>query len=175
MSERRRRRPWSDIFEFFERIDELFDELMERSFERAFERETEGIRVEGPYVYGFSMRIGPDGKPIIHEFGNIRRMRGRPIIVPEREPLVDVVEADDEIIVTIEVPGVEKDQINLNCTETELRVSVKHPERGFDKTIELPAKVRPEEAKASYRNGILEVRLPRAEKKPRPGKEIRIE
>jgi HSP20 family protein len=50
----------------------------------------------GPFVYGYSMKVGPDGKPEIHEFGNVKpRRNGLPQVQQEREPLVDVVETED--------------------------------------------------------------------------------
>jgi HSP20 family protein len=62
------------------------------------------------FVYGYSVRTGLDGKPKIREFGNVKpgaRM-GRPRIEvkEQREPLVDILEIDDEVRVVIELPGV---------------------------------------------------------------------
>ena len=117
--ERRRRRYWwRDIFDEFERFEEMLDEMMRRAFEQM--EKGEGVRVYGPYVYGFSMSIGPDGKPIIREFGNVQPGRFGPQIREEREPLVDVMEEKDEVVVVAELPGVEKEDINLNATEDEL-------------------------------------------------------
>ncbi|MFP3226628.1 MAG: Hsp20/alpha crystallin family protein, partial [Sulfolobaceae archaeon] len=74
---------------------DLFDDLIrqiEEEFER-FEREFMRIGSEGkaetfgPYIYGFRVTIGPDGKPIVEEFGNVRSYKGKPMISEEREPL----------------------------------------------------------------------------------------
>ena len=106
MSRRRRK----SIFDLF---NELFREVEEEllDFEKQFERFTrelaEGrVEVKGPYVYGFRIFIGPDGKPKIEEFGNVRRIGGRPRISEEREPLVDVIEEPNQVIVVAEMPGV---------------------------------------------------------------------
>jgi len=175
---RRRRRPWFwDIFEEFERMEERIDELFRRMMEEfplGREEFEEGVKVYGPYVYGFSISIGPDGKPVIREFGNVRPTRFGPRFVEEREPLVDIVEEDDEIVVVAELPGVEKEDIDLSCTERELIISVDTEKRKYYKRLELPAEVDPKSAKASYKNGVLEVRL----KKARPvgkGEKIKIE
>jgi len=77
-------------------------------------------------------------------------------------------------VVVAELPGVEKEDIELNATEKELIISVDTERRKYYKCLELPAEVDPKSAKASYRNGILEVRL----KKVRPerrGERIKIE
>jgi HSP20 family protein len=78
------------------------------------------------------------------------------------EPLVDVVEEDDEIIVVAEVPGVERDEIKVRIKGTSLTIHANNPERPYHKVIELPSKVKKNEAKSAIRNGVLEVRLKKA-------------
>jgi len=174
---RKRRRPWFwDIFEEFERIEEEIEEMFDRFMEeaRSWRGVGEEVRVYEPFVYGFTMRVGPDGKPVIREFGNIRPTRFGPRIVEEREPLVDVIEEEDEVVVVAELPGVEKEDIDLNATERELVISVDTEERKYYKHLELPAEVDPRSAKASYKNGVLEVRLKKV-KPERRGERIKIE
>ena len=168
----RRRSPFSRIFEEMERMMRELDEMFSRSFEELEreiprnlirERKTDRgyIREVGPIVYGYSITIGPDGKPIIREFGNIKPGR-RPEIVEvseAREPLVDVYEEDEIVKVIAEVPGVEKKDINLNATEKKLIISVDTPQRKYYKEVDLPAEVDPQSAKATYKNGVLEVVL----------------
>jgi len=172
--ERRRRRWWRDIFEEFERFEEMMDEMMRRAFEQFERAGGEGkMRVYGPYVYGFSMSIGPDGRPVIREFGNVQPGR-LPMIREEREPLVDVMEEKDEVVVVAELPGVEKEDINLNATEDTLTISVDTPQRKYYKELRLPTEVDPKSAKAQYKNGVLEVRLKKVGKAPK-GERITIE
>jgi len=174
----RRRSPFSRIFEEMEAMMREFDEMFSRSFEE-LERELpkdlikerrtkEGVvREFGPIVYGYSIKIGPDGKPIIREFGNVRPGR-RPEIVSlseTREPLVDVFEEDDTVKVVAEVPGVEKKDINLNASENKLIISVDTPQRKYYKEVDLPAEVDPKSASASYKNGVLEVVLKKVGKR----------
>ena len=151
---RRKRRPypWSDIFD---RLDEIMEEMMRQ----AFETPSEKARTLGPYVYGFSMSVGPNGKPVIREFGNVQSSHFGPRLREEREPLVDVMEEEIEVVVVAEVPGVEKDEINLHTTEEHLTISVETPQRKYHKELALPARVDPKSARASYKNGVLEVRL----------------
>jgi HSP20 family protein len=139
----------------------------------------------GPFVYGYSMTVGPDGKPKIREFGNIKPSRKpeafgltKPTldVKEEREPLVDVISTDGEIKVVAELPGVEKDDIKLHGTEDTLTISVDTPKRRYFKDIEMPAKIDPKKAKTAYKNGVLEVTIPKTKEKKKPsGEPIKIE
>ena len=126
------------------------------------------VRELGPFVYGYSMKIGPDGKPEIREFGNIKKSLKGPQVKEEREPLVDIVETNHDIRVVAELPGVEKSDIKLHGTEDSLTISVDTPQSKYYKEVMLPAKVRVREAKSTYKNGVLEVVLPTAEPPKNP-------
>jgi HSP20 family protein len=185
---RRRRFPF-DKDPFFGDIDRIFRE-MEKRMEEEFREFTEKVPKDyvkerklpdgstvkefGPFVYGYSMKIGPDGKPDIREFGNIRKSLKGPEVKEEREPLVDVVETDSEIRVVVELPGVEKTDIKLHGTEDLLEISVDTPQYKYYKEVNLPAKVKVKEARSSYKNGVLEVVLPKAEVKKPKGEQIDI-
>ncbi|MBS7616106.1 Hsp20/alpha crystallin family protein [Candidatus Bathyarchaeota archaeon] len=176
---------------FFEDIDRMFREMekmMEEEFKaftsrvpRDYVRERKlpdgsTIRELGPFVYGYSVKIGPDGKPEIHEFGNVKPSRYGPKVKEEREPLVDIVETNGEIHVVAELPGVEKEDIKLHGTEDTLIISVDNPQRKYHKEITLPAKVNVKEAKTQYKNGVLEVKLPKTkEERKLKGEPIKIE
>ncbi|MEM0001725.1 MAG: archaeal heat shock protein Hsp20 [Desulfurococcaceae archaeon] len=184
---RRRRRIWDESDDFFD-IDKIFEDMMRflRELERRMfeefreykpERFREYERMEGPFVYGFSITIGPDGKPIIREFGNVRRVRGKPSIVEEREPLVDVFESENEVTVVAEMPGVDKEKIEVKVTEDgkTLVINASNEKRKYYKEVELPAKVDPSSAKASYKNGVLEVKLKKIGKEEGRGIKIKVE
>jgi len=187
---KRRRFPFFRGF-FFEDIDEVFREMermMEEEFRLLKERVPKGyvrerklpdgstVREFGPFVYGYSVKIGPDGKPVIREFGNVRPSRFGPRIREEREPLVDVFSTDGEIKVVVELPGVEKDDIKLHGTEDTLTISVDTPQRKYYKELKLPAKVNVKEAKTRYNNGVLEVTLPKRDEERKPkGEPIKID
>ncbi|MFC2154449.1 archaeal heat shock protein Hsp20 [Candidatus Altiarchaeota archaeon] len=131
----------------------------------------EGAPAEGdPYVYGFSMRVGPDGKPHIEEFGNvggsIDSQEGEPQAVGGREPLTDLIEGDDEVTVIAELPGIEKEEIDLEIDEESVAIKVDTEQRKYNKELALPCPVNPESSKASYKNGVLEIKLKRQEPKP---------
>ncbi len=175
---------------FFGDIDDMFKE-MEKMMDEEFKSFTEKVPKEyvkerklpdgstvkelGPFVYGYSMKIGPDGKPEIQEFGNIKKgLKGPPEVKEEREPLVDIVETETEVRVVAELPGVEKTDIKLHGTEDSIDISVDTPQNKYYKEVQLPAKVQVKEAKSTYKNGVLEVILPKAEPSKSKGEPINI-
>lgn len=167
--------------EFFGDIEEELRE-MEENMARIFEdarRMPIGKQGESmPYIYGFSMRVGPYGKPHIEEFGNTPGIgiSGTTEISEEREPLIDVIEGEKEITVITEIPGIEKKDIQLNTTEDSLEIDIDTPERKYHKKLKLHSKIRTEDVKASYKNGVLEVKLKRLkEKKVEKGMRINID
>lgn len=180
------RRFW-DIDEAFKDIEEMMQRELEDLFKdtpKSLIRERtlpdgRKVREMGPFVYGYSMTVGPDGKPQIREFGNIKTgmRRGRPRIdmKEEREPLTDVLRTDEEVKVVVELPGVEKKDIKLHGTENNLTILVDTPQHRFHKDIGLPAKVDPKTAKTSYKNGVLEVTLAKKKEEKPKGEPIKIE
>jgi len=106
-----------------------------------------------------------------------------------RTPFCDLQETDSEVIITAELPGVSKDNIQINATENEVEIKAERRaeqeeksgsylrrERvhsSFYRRISLPAEVVPEKAKARYRDGVLELRLPK--QKARQKSRIKVE
>ena len=179
---------------FFEDMFRGFDQ-MKREMEKEFEdmekripkdliREyttSEGgkVREVGPMVYGYSMTVGPDGKPRIREFGNVKPSRvgfagfTRPEISSETEPLVDVTSTDKEVKVVVEMPGVGKDKIKVNAYDNTVEVKSEDPRRKYHRTIEIPVETNIETAKSNYNNGILEITFKKKEQTK--GKTIKVE
>lgn len=118
-------------------------------------------REYGPFVYGYSVKIGPDGKPIIREFGNMKpslESDEAPLSLQERrEPLVDVIEDESGVKVVAELPGVEKEDIKLYATVRGLTISVDNMDRRYFKELEFESEIDRGSAKSSYRNGVLEI------------------
>ena len=131
---------------------------------------------KGPFVYGFNFGIGPDGKPSMGSFGNIGKepISGVTKVKENREPLIEVNEEEDQIIVIAEMPGVSKEDIELNATNRSITISTQKTVfgRSYFKEIDLPAAINQDYAKARYTNGILEVRLKKIKDK---GKAIDID
>ncbi len=193
---------WDDWFKrfrerrgfFFPEIDRMMED-MEKFMSDAFKEMEDSVprdmvrvrrlpdgsvrREYGPFVYGYSVKIGPDGRPIIREFGNIKPGLGGegqpPLNLQEqREPLVDIVEEDESVKIIAELPGVAKDDIRLYATERTLTIDVDTPDRKYRKELELPVEVDETSARSTYRNGVLETTL--AKRKPKgKGTQIKIE
>jgi len=146
---------WSNIFEDFDRIEDEMDEMMRRTFGTPPERR-KGFR---PRAYDFSISREPYEKPTAHESGathlNSRKLRVR----EDEEPLIDVLEEGKDVVVVAEAPGVKKDEIYLHSTKDLLTISVDTSRRKYHRQLLLPAEVDPRSARASYRNGVLEIRL----------------
>jgi HSP20 family protein len=164
--------PWGfpDIDEMMKDMERAFSEQfdeMEKELPRNLVRESispDGSKRKeiGPIVYGYSVTIGPDGKPVVREFGNVKKGEGAPwkAIQDKREPLVDVVRSEKEVRVIAELPGVNKEDIVLTVNERSLEISVEKEYRRFYKELELPGLVDPRGAKSTYNNGVLEVTIP---------------
>jgi len=169
---------WKRTRRLFEEIDRLIDEMM-RDFERGVYEAPERRgkrRIVGPYFYGFSVTIGPDGVPRIQEWGNIRPGIGRIRVSESIEPFTDVIEEEDVIKIIMDLPGVEKEDIDIEISEEELRVQAERGDRKYYKVVKLPAKVKPDTAKAQYKNGVLTITVEKLEKKRRPsGYKVKVE
>ncbi len=164
--------PWGfpDIDEMMREMERAFSEQfkqLEREIPKNLVRESKtadgGVKKEiGPIVYGYSVTIGPDGKPVVREFGNVRSGEGRPwkAVQDKREPLVDVVSSEKEVRVIAEMPGVKKEDISVTVNEKSMVISVDSEDRGYYKELDLPGIVDPKGAKSTYNNGILEVTIP---------------
>jgi HSP20 family protein len=141
------------------------------------------VREVGPLVYGYSMTIGPDGKPKVREFGNIRSpfrlgatgTMAEPMITDEREPLADVVASDKEVKVVVEIPGVNKENIKINAYDNSLEIMTNDPQKKYHRVIDLPQEADIETVKSTYKNGILEIVFNKKQQAKPKGKEIKVE
>jgi len=176
---RRRRRTFFDIFdEIVRELEEEFARLMEEDIEEMLRRAREsGVKVKGPYFYGVRITVGPDGVPRVEEFGNIKVTRtGRPVIREEIEPMVDVIEHEDEVWVVADMPGVEKDKIKVRVSPDGRKLIIRAEDgKKYYKEVELPVEVDPKSAKATYKNGVLEVKLKKSAGKDEGGYEVKVE
>jgi len=113
-------------------------------------------------VYGFSVRVGAAGKPQIENFGNVRSDRdGSPVVEEAREPMVDVFDESDHLLVVAELPGVAEKEVHFEVKGDVLHLSAAHGDRKYAKELLLPAAVDGAKATSSYRHGVFELRLPK--------------
>jgi HSP20 family protein len=164
--------PWSyaDVEEMMKEMEKDFMDLdIEKQIPKELVREKRAedgsvSKEIGPIVYGYSVTVGPDGKPVIREFGNIKRgptKEWKEAITDSREPLVDVVEGDKEVTVIAELPGAAKKDIELTAEGRKLVISADTGSRKYHKQVEVPVAVDLQKAKSTFNNGVLEVSLPK--------------
>jgi len=165
---KRKRVPFSDPFdELFRQMKEMMEEEMKRftsDLPPEFVREQKlpdgsTKREFGPFIYGRSIRIGPDGKAEVNEFGNVKSGKRGPEFMEEREPLVDVFENEKEVHVVAELPGIIEKEIKLHATTNKLTISVDAPPKKYYKEVTLSSTVKRCKPRTSYKNGVLEVVL----------------
>lgn len=178
-------------FDSFERIFREFDEEFEQMrgymneiIRRSMQGELPSPEEGGPYVYGFTMRVGPEGRPQIHEFGNIPGLMrtgklggtGKPELgSAAREPLTDVIEDESHYSITMEMPGINKQDIELEVTENGMVVDVESGNRKYHKEITFDSPVKPDSGTATYNNGILEIKVEKERPTKGRGKKLKID
>ncbi len=128
----------------------------------------------GPYYYGYTMTVGPDGKPVVKEYGNVR-----PGLLPtsdKREPLVDTIVDDKENIIKMvaEMPGVTKEDINVVVEDKTVNITAEHGDKKYEANVPIKYKVDKDSAKASYQNGILELTFKLQEESKPKGKKVEV-
>ena len=141
-------------------IDLLGDmvETGEEEVTRTSKFRVKGLGDQAQGVYGFSVRTGIGGIPRVERFGNIRATEEGPIVAEVREPLVDVFDEDQEIVIVAELPGVGEDDVHIEVQDDILSVETTG-ECKYAKEILLPEPVDAVTLQKAYKNGILEIRL----------------
>jgi HSP20 family protein len=137
-----------------------FMDLASRLSEEGYEKkgEIKGLPNGAKGVYGFSIKTLA-GKPVIESFGNIRKTAKGPVVEEVREPMVDIFDEKDCIIVVAELPGVSENEIKVEVTGDILNLTASDRDRKYAREILLPAKVKPGSVQTAYKNGILEITL----------------
>jgi len=146
----------------FFNIDDIFEEFKGKGSETS------------PYYYGYTMTVGPDGKPVVKEYGNVK-----PGLLPTsdtREPIVDTIVDENEKVVKLiaEMPGVEKTDVQIVVENKVVSISAERDQKKYLAKVPLKNKVDENSAKASYKNGILQLVFKLVEEKPQ-GKKVEVE
>jgi len=154
----------TDFDEIFGNKDSYFKKLSKRMLKEMeeIEKAIKSGKLQGEW------EVKPIEEPSVK--GYVARGRfqlGEPLTLPKqavdevREPLTDVFEEQDHVKLYVELPGVEKNDIQLNVAEGRAEVKAKN----FYKVIDLPTRhVEFEKATANYKNGVLEVMIPKTKK-----------
>ena len=154
-------------------FDNMFRRLSDRFFHGDGVIETpDGVQTltYGPYYYGYQMTVGPDGKPQVKEWGNVKPTSAISATTSgARAPPVDEIfdEKTRTLKLVAEMPGIEKSDIKVNVAEGIVSLSAEHGDRKYQCNVPLKYKVDEGSAKAHYSNGILEVQFKVPEEKPK--------
>jgi len=134
--------------------------------------EIQGLREGMRGVYGFNVRMGLGGTPQVQQFGNVRATSAGPVVDEVREPIVDVFDEGDSILVVAEMPGVSIKDILIDVKGDVLSISTAETAPGkYAKEVLLPAAVNTATQRSTFKNGVLELRFAKAKaKKTRPTK-----
>jgi HSP20 family protein len=170
----------------FEDIDKEFaaaEDMLNRMFKTVHEMEPSTAAgggtaaIEYPYYYGYQLTVGPDGKPKIREFGNVRpTARGLVEQTGVRQPLVDTVlnEKENTLTITAEMPGIDKENIQVNLADKYVSIHAEKGDKKYHTDIPLNVEIA-DSAKAIYTNGILELKIKLKEASKPKGKTIKVE
>ena len=147
----------------FFNLDDIFEEF-----------KTKGTN-SNQCCYGYTMTLGPDGRPVVKEYGNIN-----PGLLPAsniREPMVDAIVDEKEKLVRLiaEMPGVEKSDVEILVQDKLVDISAEHGEKKYHVQVPIKNKVDENSAKASYKNGILEIVFNLIEEEKPKGKRVEVE
>ena len=139
-------------------IDRIFKSMSSSFFDvnDAFE-EVKGNFNSGPLFYGYTMTVGPDGKPSVQEYGNVKP--DCPHISDAREAIVDTIVDEKEKVVKLiaEMPGVEKTDVKILFDKNVVDITAEHGEKKYHCKVPLQHKVDENSGKATYKNGILQL------------------
>ncbi|MBI4198311.1 MAG: helix-turn-helix domain-containing protein [Chloroflexi bacterium] len=160
--------PWEATQELglgglFKGFGDLLD-LLSRMAEEGKEEASHTGQVVSPKgtlraVYGFNVRMGLGGKPLLEQFGNIRATERGAVVTETREPLVDLLDEGETLRVIAELPGIEEKDIQVRVEGTRVELTAESKGRKYYKEVLLPSAVEPESLASSCSNGVLELRL----------------
>ena len=173
--------PWGFSTRIFEEMDKEFAELS-RLFSSIQESGSSAGGGRLPYYYGYQVTVGPDGKPHVREFGNVRPsskgLVGQVSQTPSvREPLVDAIldEKQNTLVITAEMPGITKEDIKIHLGQGEVTIDAEKGEKKYHKTIPVEHELDENSAKAEYTNGIVELKIKLKVPSKKKAKEVKVE
>ncbi|EAR13302.1 hypothetical protein PI23P_02372 [Polaribacter irgensii 23-P] len=149
------------IFKGFEKLVDLAGKLQDQNeINKEGEINLDQLKKGMKGVYGFTIKsAAAGGKPSVETFGNIKKTPEGPKVEAEREPMTDLFDEKDEIVIIAEMPGIEESDVMIDLKGDMLDISAERNTRKYRKELLLPLKVAQEKMKVKYNNGILEIRI----------------
>lgn len=171
---------WGFRDKFFEQIEKEFsdaEDMLNRMFKAVAESGADGTHTQ-PYFYGYQVTVGADGKPNIREFGNVRPPQKGLIEQNEvREPLVDtsINEKENTMIITAEMPGITKEDVKVTMEEGLVKINAEKGNKRYHTELPVDKELDEDTTKASYINGVLELRIQFKKPLKSKSKDIKVE
>lgn len=111
-------------------------------------------------VFGFSFKTAAGGQTVKEHFGNIKMTPKGPKVEKEREPITDVFNEKDHVLVMLEMPGINSKDIKVELKGDILEVSGGTKDKKYYKEVLLEEKeLKKENLTSNYKNGMLEIKI----------------
>ena len=148
------------LFKGIEKLVDLAGKLEEKgAMSKEGEINLDHIKKGMKGVYGFTINTAGGGTPKVETFGNIKKTPEGPKVNEEREPITDIFDEANEVVVIAEMPGIEGEDIKIDLKEDILEISAVNKNRTYRKELLLPIKANNENIRHKFTNGILEIRI----------------
>jgi HSP20 family protein len=113
-------------------------------------------------VYGFTVKVGlgDQGGVKVEPFGTIHRETAtdHSPVVEIREPMVDVFEEDDHVMIVAEMPGIGVKDLRLELKDDILTLTAEKGDKKYSKEILLPSSLSREKMTIACNNGVVEIK-----------------
>ena len=148
------------LFKGVEKLVDLAGKLEEKgTISKEGELNLDEIQKGMKGVYGFTINTASGGSPKVETFGNIKKTPEGPKVDDEREPITDLFDEKDEIVVIAEMPGIEETDIKIDLKEDILEILATGKNRTYRKEILLSIKAMQTDLSHKFTNGILEIKI----------------
>lgn len=116
-------------------------------------------RIKG--VYGFTVKTAIGDSVKVEPFGNVKKGQDGKLVEVKhiREPMTDVFDEPDYLLIIAEVPGITAEDVRLELQDDILTFSAENGESKYRKEMLLPASFSSDRMSFTCRNGLLEVRF----------------
>ncbi len=125
---------FGSLFKGIEKLVDLASKLEQTgAINREGEMNLDHLKKGMKGVYGFTIKSALGGTPKVETFGNIKKTPQGPKVDEEREPITDVFDEQDEVVVIAEMPGIEEVNIVIDIQDDMLEISTKNAKKSYSK------------------------------------------
>ncbi len=145
--------------ELVEKLADLAQKGEQLSREGEMQWEDKGKDLKA--IFGLSVKTGLGGREIkVEPFGNVStdKATGRSTVHEVREPLTDLFEEEDHVLIVAEMPGIEVEDIKIEIRDDILTLSAQKGKKKYRKELLLPGSFREDKVEVSGKHGIVEIK-----------------